>query len=310
MITRRYLRNKRVIGDNSEESEMMDADATRVKGGFMIESGGDLGEYIDMQAMLTCIKEMFREESEKMVKEWENMFVVHTREIVSSMSQIASDVEQRTDQKIEAVSKEISLITDSTNVHVSKQCEELKTQVELLKNQKQIESQNNSEEVYCTRINNRQSDSSIENTLTNSDVRITDISEPLTREVSCNGPNEMTAERGQTCCPHNNVSIQENVWNGNSVGFVREIPNQPIDLALPIFENKPDQNAQAHLNSLGEYLQIKNIPPPLHLAIPRRSLKGISVMTGPSTLAKKEGRVFTRLKKRAGKPERRRRRAR
>jgi hypothetical protein len=47
MITRRYLRNKRVIGDNSEESEIMDAEATQVERGVMIESGGDLGEDMD-----------------------------------------------------------------------------------------------------------------------------------------------------------------------------------------------------------------------------------------------------------------------
>jgi hypothetical protein len=145
--------------------------------------------------------------------------------------------------------------------HVSKQYEELKAQVEQLRNQRPVESNNNREEVQVTRINNRQSGSMSENTLSSSDVRITHISEPLTREVSCNGSN------------------QENVWNGNSVGFVREIPNHPLDLALPIFENKPDQNARAHLNALGEYLQIKNIPSLYYLAIARRSLKGFSVMT-------------------------------
>jgi glutamate-1-semialdehyde aminotransferase len=85
---------------------------------------------IDMQAMLACIKEMFREESNKMAKKLEenmnrkfqeynesleNMFVVNTREMLSSMNHIASEVEQRTDRKIEAVSEEISLIVDSTN---------------------------------------------------------------------------------------------------------------------------------------------------------------------------------------------------
>jgi hypothetical protein len=46
-----------------------------------------------------------------------------------------------------------------------------------------------------------------------------------------------------------------------------------------MFENKPDQNAQAHLNSLNEYLLLKNVPPALHLAVARQSLKGISVNT-------------------------------
>jgi hypothetical protein len=88
------------------------------------------------------------------------------------VNQITSDVEQRTDRKIEAVSKEISLITDSTNGHVSKQCEELKTQVELLKNQKEVGSNNHSEEVQVTRINDGQSNSRIENTPTNSNFEL------------------------------------------------------------------------------------------------------------------------------------------
>jgi hypothetical protein len=38
----------RVTIDNSEESEMMDKEVTRIEGGFMIESGGDLEEYMDV----------------------------------------------------------------------------------------------------------------------------------------------------------------------------------------------------------------------------------------------------------------------
>jgi hypothetical protein len=52
-----------------------------------------------------------------------------------------------------------------------------------------------------------------------------------------------------------------------------------LDLALPTFENKLHQNAQEHLNSLGECLQIMNIPPPLQIAMAWQSLKGIPVMT-------------------------------
>jgi hypothetical protein len=127
-------------------------------------------------------------------------------------------------------------------------------------------------------INNRQSDSRIENTLLNSDVVITNISEPVSNGVSRNGFNEETTE-GQTCSPHNDVSNQEKVWTGNPGEFARGILSHPLDLALPSFENKPDQNAQAHLNSLGECLKIKNIPPPLQLAVARQFLKGISVIT-------------------------------
>jgi hypothetical protein len=48
---------------------------------------------------------------------------------------------------------------------------------------------------------------------------------------------------------------------------------------LPTFEGLPEQNAQAHLNALIEFIQIKNNPPPLHLAVARRSFNGISFTT-------------------------------
>jgi hypothetical protein len=48
MITRRSLWNNRVIGDNGEESKMMDEEVTQVEGGVRIESGGDLEEYMDV----------------------------------------------------------------------------------------------------------------------------------------------------------------------------------------------------------------------------------------------------------------------
>jgi hypothetical protein len=49
MITRRHLRNNRVIVDNSEEGEMIDEEATQLEGVTIIERGGDLGEETDMQ---------------------------------------------------------------------------------------------------------------------------------------------------------------------------------------------------------------------------------------------------------------------
>jgi hypothetical protein len=254
------------------------------------------------------------------------------------MNQIASEVEQRTDRKIEAVNKEISQITESTNGqfraltekvqndkieitnnfeilrqevtashaqlakqsenrcervnqcekrvaeveqvsgHISKKYDELKTQVELLKNQKLVGSKSNCEEVQGMKITNRQSDSGIERTLSSSDIMITHISDPVSSGVSCNSSNEELAE-GQTSSHHYDASNQREMCSGNHGEFVRGILSHPFELALPIFEDKPDQNAQAHLNSLGEYLQIKHIPPPLQLAVARRSLKGILVTT-------------------------------
>jgi hypothetical protein len=72
------------------------------------EKGKD--KSMDMPAMLVCIMEMLHE-SNKRWERLESMFGVRKGEVPSSVNQIASDVEQRTDQKIEAVSKEISLMT-------------------------------------------------------------------------------------------------------------------------------------------------------------------------------------------------------
>jgi hypothetical protein len=166
--------------------------------------------------------------------------------------------------------------------HISKKYEELKTQVELLKNQKLVESNSNCEEVQAM-ITNCQSDSRIERTLSSSDVMITHISDPVSSGVTCNSSNEETAEC-QTSSHHNDASNQREMCSGNPGEFVRGILSHPFDLSLPIFEDKPDQNAQAHLNSLGEYRQIKQIPPPLQLAVARRSLKGISVLRRGPTL--------------------------
>jgi hypothetical protein len=65
----------------------------------------------------------------------------------------------------------------------------------------------------------------------------------------------------------------------NNCGIVKRTINNTLDLVLPTFEGLPDQNAQAHLNALTAYLAIKNVTPPLHLAVARRSLKGILVTT-------------------------------
>ncbi|PNF15927.1 hypothetical protein B7P43_G07480 [Cryptotermes secundus] len=67
--------------------------------------------------------------------------------------------------------------------------------------------------------------------------------------------------------------------NDNNWGFVKGTLNNSLDLALPIFAGRPEQNAKAHLNALIEFIQIKNVPPPLHLAVARRSMNGISVTT-------------------------------
>jgi hypothetical protein len=69
------------------------------------------------------------------------------------------------------------------------------------------------------------------------------------------------------------------IYNNNNYGFVRGTMNNTLDLALPTFEGLPEQNAQAHLNALAKFIQVKNIPSPLHLAVARRSLKGFSVTT-------------------------------
>jgi hypothetical protein len=128
------------------------------------------------------------------------------------------------------------------------------------------------------RSNNRQSDSRIEDALINSDGVNTRMSRPENKGVACNSFNEEKIE-GRMSGPHNDASDQETVGRGNPSELVRGILSHSLDLALPTFENKPDQTAQAHLNSLDEYIEIKNISPSLQLAVARQSLKGISVKT-------------------------------
>jgi DNA repair exonuclease SbcCD ATPase subunit len=99
----------------------------------------------DVQTIMLCMKEMFREireenekireefrtenekmseeyrkENEKRAKEWnerlESIFVIHERGILSSLNQTAREVELKTDRMIEAVNKEIRQITESTEV--------------------------------------------------------------------------------------------------------------------------------------------------------------------------------------------------
>jgi hypothetical protein len=66
--------------------------------------------------------------------------------------------------------------------------------------------------------------------------------------------------------------------------FVKGPINNILVVALPTFEGLPEQNAQAHLNALTEFIQAKNIPPLLHLAVARRSLNGISITTWGDTI--------------------------
>jgi hypothetical protein len=67
--------------------------------------------------------------------------------------------------------------------------------------------------------------------------------------------------------------------NNNNCRFVKGTLNNTLDLVLPTFEGLPEQKAKATLNALTEFIQIKNIPPPLHLAVARRSVNGVSVTT-------------------------------
>jgi hypothetical protein len=104
MITCRHLQNKRVIADSREEGETMDKEATQLERGMIIESGEDSEEVMDVQCgqpiewetdgisesrgerptstdkngkdnptdvqtIMLCMKEMFREFREKNRKE-------------------------------------------------------------------------------------------------------------------------------------------------------------------------------------------------------------------------------------------------
>ena len=56
----------------------------------------------------------------------------------------------------------------------------------------------------------------------------------------------------------------------------RYCPRLSLDVTLPVFENLPTQNARTHLISLSEYMDMRNIPPSLRLAVAIHSLKGPS----------------------------------
>jgi hypothetical protein len=52
-----------------------------------------------------------------------------------------------------------------------------------------------------------------------------------------------------------------------------------------MFENKPNQNYRAHVESLMEYFRLKNVPPQLRLFTAMKSLKGLSVTTWSSAVS-------------------------
>jgi hypothetical protein len=78
--------------------------------------------------------------------------------------------------------------------------------------------------------------------------------------------------------PNNSVH-NDMLYDCNGCGSVNGTLINALELTLPTFEGLQDQNAKPHLDAIKEYLKLKNVPPSLHLAVARRSLKGISATT-------------------------------
>jgi hypothetical protein len=75
----------------------------------------------------------------------------------------------------------------------------------------------------------------------------------------------------------NNVSATPTL--DQSCACVKSCNGVSIDLALPTFENLPGQNVRAHLESLIDYLKLKNVPSQLHLLTAMKSFKRSTVTT-------------------------------
>jgi hypothetical protein len=94
-------------------------------------------------------------------------------------------------------------------------------------------------------------------------------------------PNDFTGNHANDSCHNgqdiNNVSASPTL--DQSCACVKSCSGVSIDLVFPTFENLPGQNARAHLESLIDYLKLKNVPSQLHLFTAMKSLKGSTVTT-------------------------------
>jgi hypothetical protein len=172
----------------------------------------------------------------------------------------------------------VYLEIEKINNKVTDECDKLWGQLELLKNLNKGNYHSNSVNTSDVMLDSCRTDMSGGHPFSNSRVNTSSVNGHINGGPQINGVNDTSLEGGQPCCSPNNVVTKDIAYN-NNWEFVRGTVNNTLDLAFPIFEGLPEQNAQAHLNALMEFIQIKNIPPPLHLAVARRPLNGISVAT-------------------------------
>jgi hypothetical protein len=196
-------------------------------------------------------------------------------ERVSTCETRVTELKNITEQQQTKVSSDIEKI----NSKVTTECDKLKGQLDLLKSLNQRGSKGNSLNASSVMFGSRQTESSSGHVPEKLCVNLNEGSGNLDGEPHNHVVHNRGSEGGHPYGAPNNVVNLGMLSDHNDSGFVKGTLNNTLELILPTFEGLPDQNAQAHLDALVEYVQIKNVPPPLHLAVARRSLKGISVTT-------------------------------
>jgi hypothetical protein len=173
------------------------------------------------------------------------------------------------------VSSEIETIYNN----VTNECDKLRGQLEHLNNYNHGGSNGNGVNARDVMPDSCQTVTSGGQSSSNSSRNTNDVSSHVNGGPQDKTVNEVGLDGSQQSCFLNSVPNKGVTCNNNNWEFVKGTITNTLDLALPTFEDLPEQNAQAHVNALIEFLQVKNIPPLLHLAVARRSLHGISVIT-------------------------------
>jgi hypothetical protein len=171
------------------------------------------------------------------------------------------------------VSSEIETIQNK----VTNECDKLRGQLENLKNHNHGGSNGNDVNARGVMSASCQTVTSGGQSSSNSGINTSDVSSHVNGGPQEKAVKEVGLEVSQQSCFLNSVPNKGMRCNNNNWEFVKGTITNTMDLALPTFEDLPEQNAQAHVNAVIEFLQIKNITPLLRLAVARRSLRGISV---------------------------------
>jgi hypothetical protein len=176
--------------------------------------------------------------------------------------------------------QQIRVSSEIETIHhkVTNECDKLRGQLEHLNNYNHGGSNGNGVNARDVMPASCQTVTSGGQTSSNSGINTSDDSSQVN-----GGPQDKTVKEvglggHQQSCFLNSVPNKGMTYN-NNWEFVKGTITNTLDIALPTFKDLPEQNAQDHMNAVIEFLQIKKIPPLLHLAVARRSLRGMSVTT-------------------------------